>query len=266
MHFTSFACLASFPNQTIPSPIKNNIMKNLMIILLSTLISLSTYANNIIEAPHKTVVAKSGLTLRMFAGMKSPAIKVIPFGENVTILETLEENESRVDWVKGTWVLVAHEGDTGYVFDGFLTSLDIPEYEFELNQFELDFIYPLEAYAEYRFVSSELPDTLNKNDRKKVTINFEDNSKLIKTSTDDYYKVELILSDARIMDAYHLLQNMIPNKRDLKKFNELSLFIADEKGDVERIKVQLNNPIRIDKMQNGQIKIGILTSESGCKL
>ncbi len=241
-------------------------MKNLMMLIFCCLIGLQLNANHISEQPMHNVVANSGLTLRMFPGTHGAAIKVIPFGEQVTVIDNTDEHPDRVDWVDGHWVMVTHDGDTGYVFNGFLSELAIPEYDFEVSQFELDLIYPLESYAEYRFNADGEADTIHSTKRTKVIQKFEHGEKMIKTSNGDYYKTQLFLNDIRIMDAYHLVLQMVQEKSNQEVFKNESVFIQGRSGEIETIKVKLDNPIDIRKLSNGQIRISILTSESGCEL
>ncbi len=238
-------------------------MKNLMIILLCTLFSITLSANHIGEQPIHNVVAKSGLTMRMLPGTEHAAIKIIPFGEQVLIIES-SENPDRIDWIDGNWVLVAHDGDTGYVFDGFLSELAIPFYDFEVSQFGLDLIYPLESYAEYRLVAEGQPDTIHRGEVVKVIHRFEGGEKLVRSDNEDYYKVQLYLNDIRVMDAYHLVQNMLREKKDIKTFQNQSVFIQNKQGEIDHVRVKLDHPVYIKKLKNGQVRISILSSESGC--
>jgi len=71
------------------------------------------------------VLAKSGLTLRDSASMNGKKITAMPFGSIVVGLSTLTHWEVNGDR-PGAWLEVSYNGQKGYAFSGFLTSLTIP--------------------------------------------------------------------------------------------------------------------------------------------
>ena len=66
------------------------------------------------------------------------------------------------------------------------------------------------------------------------------------------------------MDAYHLLYAMVRDKIDKTEFKRKSLFIDNNDGLLDMIRVQVNSPITIKKLKNGQIKISAYSYYDGC--
>jgi hypothetical protein len=79
-----------------------------------------------------TVFVNSGLKLREKQSNKSAVITTIPMGAKVVIKKQLprevahQDSFASIRLIKGFWVYVAFEGKTGYVFDGYLSSLPYP--------------------------------------------------------------------------------------------------------------------------------------------
>ncbi len=239
---------------------------------LATLLMMFFIAETWAVEPHTPgsqlyVIAQSGLHLRTSPDVHANSVKVIDHGEQVLVLDQPDSlGSQRVDWVTGSWILVEHEGDEGYIFDGFLSMLNVPTYEWEKCQLDLDMIYPLEQWAEVNHFLART-DTSEGTFITKVTDRYTNGDKLVKINSGDIYKVEMYLKDIRIMDAYHLLQNMLDDKPRVRTFHNESIFIeANDSAELQRIKVKLDNPVDIRKLTDGTIKISIYSQEYPCQL
>ena len=97
-----------------------------------------------------TVFVNSGLKLREKQSSKSAVITTIPIGAKVVIKKQLprefahQDSFASIRLIKGFWVYVAFEGKTGYVFDGYLSTLPHPT-TFKNNSYEKNG-YSTEAY------------------------------------------------------------------------------------------------------------------------
>lgn len=244
-------------------------MRQFIILAIAICVTFSTLlATNPTDQQLYSVIAPSGLSLRSAPGLDSKVLDIIHYGEQVTLINNTTETHitQTIEWTSGTWVLVSHDGVEGYVFDGYLTSLSIPTEEYELS-YTLDLISSTEAWMDINKSLVETPDTLIREDGlAKVIYLFDDNEKMVNTNHENFYKLEVYLSDIRIMDAYHLLQSMIVAKEDRNTFVEESIFIEEHTGDLSRIKVNTENSIIIDKMPNEQIKISMYSPYTGCSL
>lgn len=245
-----------------------NKVKAIIAILFMLIFYIQTWAMKPHTPPPGTtlyVTAHSGLHLRNNPSSMSKSLKVINLGESVTVLEQIDSlTLQTIDWVSGKWLWIEHEGDKGYIFDGFLTPLNLPKYSWEKCQLDMDMIYPLEQWSETNHLLINT-DTAQGTYITKVTESYENGNKLVKINSGEIYKIELHLYNARIMDAYHLLQAMLEDKTRIKLFQDESIFIKNHE-DLTRIKINLENPIDIRKLDNDAIKISIYSQEYPCHL
>jgi len=109
-----------------------------------------------------TVMAPSGLSLRSAPTINSRLLDVIPYGSEITVIEnTFEDNPfEKFDWVEGNWVKINFEGQEGFVFDGFISKLPMPNLQFEKVEDDFDFSYAVESWLDYRFMNSQASDTI----------------------------------------------------------------------------------------------------------
>lgn len=72
------------------------------------------------------VLAPSGMNLR--DAPRGNVLQLIPYGAQIKTLQAKSYMHSeRVEGIKGNWVKVNYQGKTGFLFDGFLSSLPAPE-------------------------------------------------------------------------------------------------------------------------------------------
>lgn len=245
--------------------------KNLALSLTSfaLLFSSTIFANDFIEGQQLSIVAPSGLSLRDAPSQMGRVLDIVNFGEEVTVINSSEVvcKSEKIEWVTGEWILVNYQGQEGYMFDGYLTDLPLPQYEFEIAYNDMDLIHSLDSWVNYHFDMNLEPDTIVQNDEVyKTVFYFDNNQKLIKTDEEGYFRMDIYLSDIRIMDAYHLLLNMLPSSAEMATFKNKSVFIEDHDGNLETIKVNLDNQIVISKTRSGQIRIKAYTPRVGCDL
>jgi len=243
--------------------------------VIATLLMLVFYINswgNTVEpfevGSQLYVTAQSGLHLRTSPDIHARSIKVIYLGESVQVLDQPDSLTTfmKIDWVAGQWILVEHEGEEGYVFDGYLSPLTVPSYDWEMCQLDLDMIYPLEQWANANHMLTSI-DTSESTHITRVTERYTNGLKLVKTNSGDIYKVELYLPGVRMMDAYHLLQTMLEDEPRIRTFQNESIFIEEAATDqLQRIKVKLDNPVDIRKLTDGTVKISIHSQEYPCQL
>ncbi len=242
-------------------------MKQITIIITLVGLCYSLFGNNTPSTHTEAlnVIAPSGLKLRLAPNIHSDILSIVPFGEEVIIIETPDSSTTSIDYTIGNWIKAEYEGEVGYIFDGFLTSLSIPTQDFEITDEADDLIFCLSSWAQYN-LDIVLPiDTMNYDNGTEKTIRlFEDGSKLTTIDHDRKLDIKLDLTDIRIMDAYHLLESMIIDKKELQRFKESSIFIKNKTGDIDRIKIGLDNNITIKTAENGKIRITINYEEYGC--
>ncbi len=234
----------------------------IMLVLGFTCASLYAYTGPI-QSPQK-VIAFSGLKLRAEPNMQGKVIKVIPFAQQVEILDTITTVQS-VEWLEGNWVMVQYEGRKGYVFDAFLTDLPIPINDYELSQEDADISYPLLAWAEnnYRIVSKN--DTVQNNNHYKIIQFFEDEIVASRKESDYVFEVNVDIPNIRLGDAYNLCRSLLLTKNERELFEENTLFIANTDGIVDRVKVDIDAPVELIKTGDG-VTIKVRSYQHVCGL
>jgi len=240
-------------------------MKNLFCILVISFVSLSVSANIEPQAHSQNVLAISGLKLRVTPELSGQLIKVIPFGESITVIEATNISQT-IEWMQGEWLKVAYQGLEGYVFDGFISKLPVPNLDFELTQEDLDLTYPLLAWAEYHFDPISNPDTIEGDKYYTLVQHLENGIWLKREDSDYHFKATIILPDTKISEAYNLLRSMLLTKYERNSFVTNSLFISNNLGIIDKIKVDIDSPVEIKQLPDGSVKISVITFLEGCSL
>lgn len=236
-------------------------MKKLFVLLAIIILYFSLSANDSLKA----VVAPSGLKLRAMPSLEGEVIGVLPYRAIVEIVdnESYIPVEDEINYFQGYWVYVNYEDLEGYVFDGLLSELPIPEMSFEKTQFDLELSYPLEAWVDFH--QDELPatDTINNALYSKLILNYSTGVRLEKMSTDQAYTLSLFLPASRVSDAYFLLYNMLSTKEEKDVFSRNATFIKNRSGVVDKITLTLDSTIKIEKIIGG-VKLEILSPQGEC--
>lgn len=246
------------------------LVKKVLAVALLVIFYVQMWASNgpgFIEGTQLYVVANSGLTLRVAPNVDAESLGVVEFGASVEVLTQPDSVKyfEKMNWVEGRWLFVEYDGVTGYMFDGYLSDLPLPMYEFERCQLDLDLIYPLESWAEVNLGECK-SNTVEAGVLKKITNTYIGGEKLVITNKNSDYKIELYLNDVRLMDAYHLLQSMIDSKSRLETFKDQSTFIEDREGELYKVKIGLDNPVEIRKLKSGDVKIVVRSDNYKCSL
>ncbi|NNF32982.1 MAG: SH3 domain-containing protein [Saprospiraceae bacterium] len=212
------------------------------------------------------VVAPSGLTMRATPSMDGEVLYIIPTRSAVIMSndEMVSPVLDEVGYMQGSWVFVEYEGQEGYVFDGFLTSLPLPIHEFEMTQFDLDLIFPLESYIDYHKLIPLSTDSISTDLYSKVIHQYEDGSKMIQKNTMTQYHLKVQLVDADIWDAYHILLQMMSTRSEMQRFMESATFVANSNGLVDKIKIDLPDPVTIKMTPTGMVEIQVYSDNMGC--
>lgn len=246
------------------------ILKRVFAIALMVVFYIQIWASsdqNFVEGSQLYVMANSGLTLREAPNKDAEILEVVDFGSIVHVLNQPDSVHfvEMINWVEGRWLFVEYDGVTGYMFDGYLSDLPLPIYDFEKCQLDLDLIYPLESWAEVNLGGSEIK-LIEAGALKKITYDYIGGEKMVQSQKNESYKLELFLTEVRLMDAYHLLQSMIDTKSRLETFKRESIFVKNREDELYKVKVNLDHPIEIRKLKTGGVKITIRSEEYVCSL
>ncbi len=106
------------------------IMKKIFLLLSACIIcaglSASAGAQSFKNDSQVYVLSISGVNLREDPSTTSKVLELVPYGTKLTVMETADKTQE-VDNLKGGFVKVTYRGKTGYLFDGFLSSLQAPD-------------------------------------------------------------------------------------------------------------------------------------------
>ncbi len=222
------------------------------------------FGNTIVnEEPSLIVMAKSGLKLRLTPEINAPVLGVISYGEKVEIIkdDTTSSSLFRIEWVEGTWIKVKSKGQIGYIFDGFVSILNVPlwDAEFSSDINNLSIALYTWAFNNYEFLKI---DTLAKSENSITTVSNLSGNELFVHDSEQMMKVEFSISNIRIMDAYHLIESMMDTRSNRSILKENSVFFENQFGKVNRIKI--NGGLIVISEIAGQIKISCQTIHQGC--
>ncbi len=187
----------------------------------------------------KTLIvhALNGLKLRHEPSIHAQVITVLDYGEAMTFLgETPESTPFHVGYASGKWVHVDVNGLDGYVFDGFTSTLPIPEVLPATDY--LTSVIEQYAHSNFKLQSTDTIERSSEMDERfhvKYRYRFEDN---IRLNYDAYWQSEsmkLEIPNIRIMDAYHLVKALLTIS-DLKHMYGADLvFKVNEEGAIYEI-------------------------------
>ena len=241
-------------------------MKNLICILVFATSSLIANANITPDPIQSNVLAFSGLKIRTAPGLDGQVLKVIPFGETVNIIES-DENIETIEWMEGSWIKIEHQGTEGSVFDGFLSDLPVPTFNFELSQSDFDLTYPMIAWAEYNFDETRKSDTINRGGDYDKIIQYMERGILLTREDSDYsFNTSIVLPDVTISEAYNIVKSMLLTKAERNIYDKKAIYIKGSDDKIEKIKINIDNPVTIKKLKNGDIKISVSAFHTGCGL
>lgn len=234
--------------------------------VLSMLIITATigFGNSTQSEPILTVMAKSGLKLRVQPSLDAPTLEVLQYGEDVTVSSDFvpTDNTTRIEWVEGNWIKVKHGDQEGFVFDGFLSPLNVPIHD---TDFSVD-INGL-SHALYSWVFNNYSqlgtDTILVNESSQMlAYNFNEGI-LESYASPSLNKVTWEMEEVRIMDAYHLLESMLYTKKMRSVYKANTVFYTDKQGDVNKIKIN-DDLVEITRTDNGKVKITCKSIIEGC--
>ena len=195
------------------------------------------YSNNDVL----TVAANSGLRLRMNPAQSSPTIRVLEYGEPVVIVKKNglgEELGDRIQWIDGSWVKVKAGYVSGWVFDGFITTLSPPDFEDQLCLDCHSLSIPLAQY-----LISNMPiecETLDSaEDVLTSEIHYNQGITHLTVTGDGWCRSEFVFEQHRLSEVLNLLKAMLVGKEMRQDFEESIVFHEDRAGFVSKIEIGL---------------------------
>ena len=244
-------------------------MKKMILVLIGlVLFTANSFSTNPVTEEEKlmSVVAGSGLKMRTAPKLSAQTIKVIPFGDMVfPVIDTAmtETIEDRIEWMEGEWIKVEHMGDQGYVFNGFLTHLPVPQFDFELTYEDMDLVSPLESYISYRFDREGEPTIYDNKDEIKMVTKYEGGHKKVEIEDAFMYQIKVTLNDTEIHEAYNLLKGMLLTGYEKTTYEQNAVFVENKYGDINKIRINIDMPIEIKQLPGNQVQIKVTNYSYG---
>jgi len=124
-------------------------LKNILFVLVLSIISFHSLAiQNYTTGQTLNVLATSGMNLR--DAPKGTVLQKIPYSARVKTLQAKSSaNPETVEGIQGNWVKVEYNGATGFLFDGFLSTLPAPEINgADLHAYAKKWMNPVSDYLE----------------------------------------------------------------------------------------------------------------------
>lgn len=239
-------------------------MKTSVIILILAFVGMGSDAFAYSFQDPARVIAFSGVKIRTAPQQDAPLVGVVDFGEQLVVIDTVQGTQM-IEWVEGNWVKVKFEGREGYVFNGFLTNLPVPMEEYELTSRDADATYPLISWTENNFKVIASPDTLQGENYIKYTQYFENGITLTTREGMYAFEVSLHIPGIRLGDAYNVTRSTMLTRIERELFEENALFIRNNNGLIDRIKISIDAPVEIRKTHDG-VDITVTSYQHVCGL
>ncbi len=193
------------------------------------------------------VHAINGLKLRLEPSFKAQTITVLDYGEALTLLGDTPEGEPfNIGYATGKWVHVDVNGIDGYVFDGFTSTLPIPEVIPHTTY--LTTVLERYAHGNFKLLTTDTIARSSEMDERfhvKYKFTFEDNIRMNYNAYWQSESIRLDIPNIRIMDAYHLVKALL-TVSDLKHlYGQELVFKINDYGHIYEISDRFKEDIII---------------------
>ena len=228
-------------------------------------------AHNYDEGDILTVFANSGLRLRMAPAPDAKTLKIMRLGDIVMVVNThdfAEDYEDRVGWMDGHWIEVQYQGVNGYVFDAFLSTMQIPDHESELCIDCEHIIHPFENFLRSKYPSVSMSTGPQHSESTTQFISkMEDGIVTTRTTNETWYHLEVKFSEKRLCEVLNLFRAVIPEQQLRKDFDASLIFRQNSVGEIDYVMSRLyDSPIKIRRNSDGTVVVEttVFFTEDGC--
>jgi len=206
------------------------------------------------------VAATSGLRLRVQPDLQSPTIKVLKYNDYLEVVQLTssdKELSGRIQWQDGQWIRVKSGHVSGWVFDGFVTTLPLPDEETQLCIDCNSLTQPLNEYISAHFgveCAEEVADTVE--DLMSSTYLHDGGIQVSTTSSDGWYRTEIIFENNRLSEVINLLRSFVVGSEARSDFDRSLTFHEDRDGLVNKVEVRLfRDDLNVVRTPDGYIEI-----------
>ena len=238
--------------------------------LLALFTSQFTFAQNYAVGDGLVVAANSGLRLRIHPNKTAPTIKVLEYNDPV-IVQSMndfdEEYADRIQWFDGYWVKVKSGLVSGWVFDGYLTTMKLPTHEDQLCIDCDNIVAPLQQYINDNYPSECGEDlAVASEDVTQYTTLHGGGIESAITKGEGWFRAEYTFDGQRISEVLNLVRSMLVGKTAQSKFESSLVFHQDRHGYLEKIEIKyFNFPVIIEETPEGFILLSttVINTEPG---
>lgn len=215
------------------------------------------------------VVATSGLRLRTSPGSNAGTIRVLEFGEEVIVKNTFGFDSTYQDksgWFTGNWISVSAGQVSGFVFDGFLSKLPLPNHENELcMESSLSFSVPLQHYITHHFpVVADENGSEHREDVDQCVSYHSEGIVMTRTNGDGWYKTDVTFTGYRLSEVVNVFRSMIVGEDMLDAFESSLRFHKNKSGQINKVQAGSESfPLLLKVEHDGSISVSITELTAG---
>ena len=216
------------------------------------------------------VVALSGLRLRMQPRMDAPTIRVVPYYDSVTVVESLDDGTGyieKINWMEGHWVKVKYRGTVGYLFDAFVSNMKPPVHEDQLCYSRNELSYSIEQYINSVFTVECIEDGPDANEElAQVVTQYFERASQVKTAGEGWYQVKYEFEGYRYSEILNLMRQLLVGDDLRSDFENALVYHTSRTGRVTRIDINFGDfPIVMDITDDMVITLSsTIVTETDC--
>ena len=236
-------------------------MKTLLCLSLICFSSLpaTSRAQNYRSGDMLYVVAQSGLRLRTSPNANAGTIRILDCGESVIVTNTFgfdSHYRAKSGWFEGYWIYVRSNLGSGYVFDAFLSTLELPSHEDELSYESLHFTAPLHTYLRNHYPVLEDQQGLQSREDVDQCITFHEGGiTLTSTVGEGWHKTDVAFQGYRISEVIQLFQSMIVGEDLVQAFQDSLRFHKDKHGELNKVVADTGSHRMTFEVQHGAVHV-----------
>lgn len=212
------------------------------------------------EGDQLTVIARSGLHLRMEPSVNGRVLRTLKYGDQVCIERMFQAEDTlrqRIGWTNGRWVLVSYLGTEGYLFDGYLSSLPLPNHESQLCIDCISLTQPVTEYIQSHFKELGMENRGGGDDTATETVlTFENGIFISFQSNTRWTHTEIVFHEQSLNEVMGILRSTLVGNDQRNAFEAGLIFRENENDIVDKIISRgLGNELRITEHEDGSVSL-----------
>jgi len=140
----------------------------------------------------------------------------------------------------------------------------MPRESFEKSSNDLDLMYPFTNWMDHNYDQVRKADTLILDHEQYLTKYYERGQWFSQNGHNNKIRVSAELTATSLSEAYHLMKSLLKTDAEKITFDNKSVFIKNKEEQVKKIRVELENPVQLEEMDDGSTLVLITTYFQGC--